>query len=88
MENIKGKIVDMWNHKNGKGTQLIVELADNTEVPVYVNKSDFVPLSKNVELKEDGDYYKLVNQFDTVEDKELRMVALAGQFGVSLFGSK
>ncbi len=88
MANIKGKIVDMWNHKNGKGTQLIVELDDNTEVPVYVNKSDFVPLSKNVELKQDGEYYKLVNQFDTVEDKELRMLSLAAKFGVSLFASK
>jgi hypothetical protein len=85
---IKGKIVDYWPHKNGKGTQILVSLEDETEVFVYSNRRDFMPLSRKVTLKKEGEFFKLENQFDTIEDKELRMVALAGQFGVSLFGSK
>lgn len=58
MKKIKAEVLRYFNYK--QGTMLIV-LNGEEEIGVYVNKSDFMPLSGNVSIRKqkDSEYYEL-----------------------------
>lgn len=81
---MNGTIINSFaNVKKGHGTNLIVRLEDNTEVCVFVNTDNFVPKSRSVIVEQNGEYYNLIDNFDTVEAREERIFALAAKYGVS-----
>lgn len=80
---MNGKIINKWNHKNGKGTVLICKLIDtNEEVATYINEPNYQPLTRVLDLVKDGDYWAITDTFETLDEQRDAEYSFAKKHGI------